>query len=56
MNDVVAKEALFPWQQEYSRIFCILQSGEVHIWYTRETKIQKLSCCNGNLITLSQSG
>ena len=39
MNDVVAKETLFSWQQEYPRIFCILQSGEVHIWYTRETKI-----------------
>ena len=53
MNDVVAKETLFPWQQEYPRIFCILQSGEVDIWYTRETKIHKLSCFNGNLITLS---
>ena len=56
MNDLVSKETLFPWQQEYSRIFCILQSGEVHIWYTRETKIHKLSYCNGNLITLLQSG
>ena len=52
MNDVVAKETLFPWQQEYSRIFCSLQSGEVHIWYTRETKIHQLSCCNGNLYYL----
>ena len=56
MNDLVAKETLFPRQQEYSRIFCILQSGEVHIWYTREMKIHKLSCCNGNLVTLLQSG
>ena len=55
MNNLVAKETLFPWQQEYSWIFCILQSGEVHIWYTRETKIHKLSCCNGNLIILLQS-
>ena len=39
MNDLVAKETIFPWQNKYSGIVCILQSGEVHIWYTRETKI-----------------
>ena len=42
MNDLVAKETLFPLQQKYSQIFCILRSGEVHITLGKRKSINYL--------------